>query len=121
MRTKILVNAAEFFAEHAGYSYDPTTETAETGQARRGRELAAAESTAAAAGVEYRWTYDDITSADHDTSGDEPYPLWVCSAMLEGTAVASLCGIDLGPAGRPCSDPYARVVRAELACEAFNA
>jgi hypothetical protein len=118
-----LEDRIKFFEEHAGWSYDPKTETSEEGRHSNAIALALAEAQAKKEYLSYVWTYDDIdTSSFEDT--DNPHVLWICALMPENEtyncgipALASLGGIDLGADGRPCSDPYAKVIEAELALE----
>lgn len=111
-------DALAFFRENAGYSYDPATETAEDGIARCAREMVAAEAWAAATGIMFDWSVDDVQSSDWDDSGAAPHDLWVCVAYAAGgEVVASLSGIDFGPEGKPWGHSYARVVQAELAAQ----
>jgi hypothetical protein len=103
---------------HSGYSYDPTTETLDHGQSTTARELAAAEAEGIARGWEIRWEIDpdpewgDGPPADRDQ--------WVATLVdSEGEYLESLGGIDFGPEGHPATDPYARVVRAQLTLDAL--
>jgi len=117
-------SAVQFFHEHAGYSWNPTQgETQEHGHERTARELATAEQWAREK-LEYIWQPDPC--ADSSEFHDGPvYGLWECIAVwapwsdYEGDYVyaASLHAIDFGPDGCPWSDPYKRVVEAELAIE----
>ncbi len=103
-----------FFYEHAGWSYDPKTETSQQGRRRCASTLAAAEDRARDLGMRYDWQEE----SDPDRSGiDHDGPLWVCLAFLGGNVVASLGGIDLGACGTPYTHPYARVTEAQLAME----
>ena len=110
--------AAAFFYKHAGYSYTPGRETKEQGRRRCARALAAAELAARDAGASFDWDHDpDCTSADF-SDADPPWRLWECIARdANGNIFASLGGIDFGRDGTPWSDPYRRVVEAELALE----
>ena len=103
-----------FFFENAGYSYDPKRETPQQGKLRCARQLAAAERwLSEQPGHEIEWAVDDHP----DRSGiDHDGPLYGCIVTLASEEQASLWGIDLGPEG-DLSDPYARVVVAELASE----
>jgi len=110
--------AYHFFLSHAGYSYDPKTETKLQGRIRCAQALAAAEKQAKAADCTFEWQVD----ADCDSSdfSDEvpPWSLWGCIARdADGQIFASLWGIDFGRDGMPVGDPYSRVVEAELATE----
>lgn len=103
-----------FFYDHAGWSYDPKTETEQQGRRRCAASLAAAESRALDLGVRYEWTEDPHA----DRSGiDHQGPLWGCVAHWNGDTIASLGGIDLGENGSTVTHPYARVIEAELALE----
>lgn len=117
MNNEPMGSAARFFYEHAGYSYNAATETAEQGRERCARNLAAAEGIAREAGVSFDWSID--TDADSsEFSDDEPYALWECVAYdCAGNIVASLHAIDFGPDGSPHASDYRRVVEAELADE----
>lgn len=108
-----------FFLRHAGYSYDPKTETPLQGRIRCAKNLAAAASFALKAGASFEWSHDpDIDSSEWS---DErlPYSAWQCIARdYCGNVVASLSGIDFGRDGSPYrAEPYRRVVEAELAAE----
>lgn len=111
----------QFFLRHAGFSYDPKTETADAGRRRNARDLANAERRASAAGMCFGWSIDpDIDSSEW--CDDPPaYDQWVCVCRNEhGQVAASLGGIDFGRDGSPYSDPYRRVWEAELAREALT-
>lgn len=108
----------EFFRKHAGYSYDPTTETAEQGRQRCAENLAAAEGIARNAGVSFEWIIDP---EERGGTRRNPYPLYGCIAHDHlGGHATSLWAIDFGRDGSPYSDDYRRVVEAELALELFN-
>lgn len=99
----------KFFYDHAGYSYDPLTETPDEGRIRCAKNLSAAESLAREAGVSFEWVLD--------ADADDPNK-WGC--MLHdavGNVQCSLWDIDFGPDGSPWGDDYRRVVEAELADE----
>ena len=110
------MTATEFFREHAGWSYNPATETAEQGRARGARALAEAEAWAAAAGVRFVWG-DDWDVGDHVAEYDcyeegEPATCERVLAYLGGEVVAALGCID------DATPEYRRVIEAELASEA---
>lgn len=111
----------QFFFEHAGFSYDPATETPQQGRARCAKALAAAEKNARESGTSFEWSIDpDVTAADmiENVRRNNDYSLWQCVARDEtGDVRASLHGIDFGPDGEPWGDPYRRVVESELASE----
>lgn len=119
--TTNLNEAAAFFFKHAGYSYDPKTETPEQGRTRVAQTLELAERFARSYGLVFAWEVDpDIDSSDFDDS-DEPWQLWQCCAYDQDENLrASLGGIDLGRDGHPDSDTYARVIEAELADEVLG-
>jgi hypothetical protein len=96
-----------FFHEHAGWCYDPATETPEEGRLRCARALAAAEKwLSRQPGHTVEWVeepFPDYSGIDHDGS------LYCCLVSVPGVGRESLGNIDLGPDGR-LSDPYTRVV-----------
>ena len=109
----------EFFFEHAGYSYDPETQTREEGRRECAELLAAAERWASDAGLSYHWEYDGMDSSEWDSDPD-PWPTWECVARdMDGEPVASLGGIDFGRDGEPWNNPHRRVIEAELASQAM--
>ena len=108
---------AEFFAEHAGLSYNPATETPEQGQERTGRALAAAEEWAESHG--YVVTWEDDEDGDHsylEQSEFDGYQITTCEQATlfdrDGNVLAALGCID------DATDDYRRVVGAELAVQA---
>lgn len=124
--------AEYFFWKHAGYSYDPKTQTPEERRKECAKRYAVAERWASENDVQFQWEQDSETDAlFRDT--DNPYQLWRCICCQGDEIVAVLGGIDLGRNGSPypygvgvlgnptahTRDPYARVVEAELALEAM--
>jgi hypothetical protein len=112
------VNASEFFAEHAGFSYDPKTQTEEQGKQECALALASAEQWAREQGISFAWEIDpDITSADW--SDELPaWDQWQCIAYsADGEIVGCIGGVDFGLDGSPHSDPHRRVIEAEIALE----
>lgn len=107
-----------FFLAHAGYSYDPKTQTPLEGRRETAKQLAYAEKRAREQGCSFEWSIDpDGTSADF-SDDPNPWAVWQCVARdSEGHAFASLGGIDFGRDRDPWMDAYRRVVEAELACE----
>jgi hypothetical protein len=108
-----------FFLKHAGYSYDPKTETPRAGRSRCARQLAKAERDAAALGYYFDWNEDDCIGCDCDN------PECPCAT---GEIHESLCcivrdenGKGLGSLGSICSSTreYRRLVEAKLASEAL--
>lgn len=123
-RAQQLRQAAAFFFEHAGYSYDPKTETAEQGRKRCAVEMARAERDARKRGIDFTWEYDSDGCVGCDCGSDscacatgEPHRVETCYAIIEtesiGECVASLSGIC------EASGDYKRVIEAELASEAL--
>lgn len=114
------MNAYQFFLRHAGYSYDPKTQTSMQGRIQYARQLADAERKARNESFSYRWTVDDIYS--NEFSDESPaWQLWSCSMYnADGQLVNSLGGVDFGHDGNPWSDPYRRVVEAELAIDGLT-
>ena len=94
----------QFFYDHAGYSYDPKTETPDEGRHRCAVALADAEQRWLASGALF------IVDPDEDNGPDSVGMLIVGP---DGTVLASLWAIE------GADDNYTRVVRAELALEAF--
>ena len=112
----------QFFAEHAGFSHDPQTETPEQGRARGAARLANAEAWARDSGCSFAWEIDPyVDSSDHETEDDgPPHALWMCVMRdAEGAVIGSLGGVDFGRDVEPWGDPYRRVCEAETACEAM--
>lgn len=107
-----------FFFRHAGYSYNPATETKQQGRAKCAKALADAEKRARETGVSFEWSIDPHSRASDWRDDGEDYAQWQCVAHDEtGDVRASLHGIDFGPDGEPWGDPYRRVVEAELSAE----
>jgi hypothetical protein len=109
-------SAEQFFYDHAGFSYDPNTQTMEEGHVETAKALAEAERKMLAGpyfadiGPEYGAVYD----------GDGgPYygPIWTVTLYSVEDAdnpdpIGSLGGVACDD-----GDPYLRVVAAELALE----
>lgn len=108
-----LSETEQFFYENAGFSYRPD-ETPEQGRARCARVLAMAEKKLIIGPYFVSHEPDD-----QPWDGDVPYdgPLWIVSLWnvadtTEPVRLASLSGVACEE-----SDPYMRVVAAELAAE----
>ncbi len=106
-----------FFLKHAGYSYDPKTETKQAGRSRCARQLAKAERDARALGFTFQW--DDLPM-NHFAEYGEAYANGepeLCESCLcfnaDNQLVASLGRID------GATREHRRVVEAELAMEAL--
>lgn len=129
----------QFFYDHAGYGYNPQTETPEEGRWRGARALRDAELHAERSGWWVEWQVETDPIED-DVERDEEYDQFAAILRDEdGEILGSLGSIDLGPGqvlgydarphtfeggplvGEPLRkvyDPYVRVVEAELAEEA---
>lgn len=114
--------AVQFFYTHAGFSYDPKTETKTQGKRRCARALAKAEAYAYEHDWTYEWGEDSCIGADCGNTETCDHP------CCQGTEHVCLCltlrdaeGNHLESLGSICepSDEYKRVVRAELALEAM--
>lgn len=107
-----------FFFDHAGYSQDPKFETQAEAQIRNARELASVEQRAYVMGMSWEWSMDGNDSSQWSKA--KPYtPTWQCFLRdSRGYIVESLSGIDFGHC-EPWSQPYRRVVQAELARQHF--
>jgi hypothetical protein len=118
--TVTLTDTERFFYDHAGFSYNPETETADAGHARCAIAFAAAEK-------RLQRLVDDGTHSltweedpEYDPAGyDPPEPEGTRgfgAILRRGTEVlGSLWAVTF--ATNDPSDPYARVVAAELADE----
>jgi hypothetical protein len=114
--------ARAFFYEHAGYSYNPKTETRAEGRRRCAAALAQAEAQGSDAGLSFQWQIDEAVDSSDFSNERPPWQLWACCCRdAEGAIKANLCGIDFGRDGQPWGEPYRRVVEAELASEALHA
>lgn len=111
--------AKAFFFEHAGYSYDPATETKAEGHNRTACQLACAEEWAAKEGFVFEWEQDNITNREFTDEGTEYYLWCVVMRDADSNEVQSLGGVDFGEEGN-YSDPYARVCQAELAIQQYH-
>jgi hypothetical protein len=115
--TKATKQAIKFFVEHAGFSYDPKTQTPAQGKALRARALARAERQAANLGFTFEWSEDSCIGCDcsSDTCAcghGDPHECLCCIVRnAEGKVIGSL-----GSICEP-SREYRRVIEAELAQE----
>jgi hypothetical protein len=111
-----LTEAEQFFYDHAGYSYRADHETKGSGRTRIAVLLADAEEARKRAGAEVQWEEDpDIWGEDAEAT------YWYAALVGEsGETLASLGGIGFAEGKGPDTDPYGRVVEAELASEALT-
>ena len=116
--------AVQFFYRHAGYSYDPKTETKAQGRKRCARALARAEAYAYEQEWTYTWEDDSCIGGDCGKTATCSHPCcqgtkheckWCVLEDADGKQLASL-----GSICEP-SREYRRVVEAELALEAMPA
>ena len=113
------MNAAErFFYKHAGFGYNPKTESREMGRRRHARQLAKAEAQGRV--FEFAWELDPDLDSSSFTDEEPAWLLWECSMRDGGMLLEYLGGIDFGRYGVPDNDPYSRVVEAELALAYFG-
>jgi hypothetical protein len=125
---KTLTRDELFFYEHAGYSYDPKTESADEGRVRCAREMAKAEAFVKGQEYEYEWDWDesgcngcDCDSPDCKCSTGEEHET-LCVSLFNPrdretdkyatlVSLSGICGADA---------KYRRVIEAELALEAMD-
>lgn len=122
-----LTEAEQFFYEHAGYSWDPKTETATSGRTRVAVLLAAAEGTLEGSPLSVTWTPDDqpaeCACGNPDCVSDGA-PAWVvqlrgpderCNDLPSdsGEVLTASGGYDF-PSGEPWGEASARVAAAQL-------
>lgn len=116
---RVTARAVQFFVRQAGYAFDPKIDKdAAAAKLRNARALAAAEVWAATHGYSFDW---EIDPQEDSSSFSEEKPAWQLWTVVlhdpEGKVVQSLGAVDFGRDGRPETDPYRRVVQAELANE----
>lgn len=115
------MNSYQFFLKHAGYSYNPETETPMQGRIKGARALAKAERQARDAGYSFAWGIDDPRGSAQWTDEKPAWGSWYCVAHnSEGETKYALYGIDFGRDGEPWGNPYRRAVEAELALESLQ-
>lgn len=122
--------AQQFFYDHAGFSYDPKSETKEQGRWNNAVSLALVEQIAHRQGYYAEWYVGPEIDSSEFRDDVEPYALWECAVYQKTdpmdpdgsgeVVMASLGGVDFGPGGEPWGQPYKRVVEAELFYEALN-
>lgn len=111
----------QFFLRNAGYSWNPCTETREQGRRRTAHALADAERRGSSTGLAFSWEVDHDQDSSQWSDDAPPYDQWLCTCWDTETnrVLSSLGCIDFGRAGSPYSEPYRRIVEAELAAEAL--
>lgn len=115
MSRKTMTKSERFFWQHAGYSFDPTTEGKAQGRRRCAEYLAAGEAWAEEQGVTFTWEYDPDVDLSFMTESEqaEPHDAEVCIARYaDGTMAGCFGGII------DADRNYRRVVEAELAADA---
>jgi hypothetical protein len=117
--TQALTTQQAFFFEHAGWSYDPKTETSIEGRTRCAIELAAAETWAAENGVEFEERPDADDCADGDIEPSEiKERIGIIAWLPDEDGEVRKTSERAGLWGIVNADGnYKRVVRAELADE----
>lgn len=119
-----------FFKAQAGYSYDPLTETPAQGRARCALDLAKAEKIASERGWSVQWTEDgevygqqgdcfDVLTRPWEFDGEKFTGYDAVLYGENGDVLGALGGCTFKE-GDPFSDPYRRVVEAELALQALS-
>lgn len=104
-----------FFLKHAGYSYDPKTETPAQGRINTAKRLAMAERYAQDHDWSYTWEPDNDGYHSYLEAGQTVETCEFCVLTDDsGDVLASLGCID------DADDNYRRVVEAELALEAYQ-
>jgi hypothetical protein len=117
--TNATKQAIKFFAKHAGFSFDPKTQTAKQGKAKCARSLARGERVAAKLGYTFEWEFDQDGCIGCDCGSDmcacsngEPHEVLSCIARdADGKFIGSM-----GSICKP-SREYRRVIEAALASE----
>jgi|SRR5689334_19882453 len=102
-------DAEQFFYDHAGYGYDPATETPEQGREKCARKLAYAEAQRQERGWWVEWSHDRYNEGMY-------LAILFCVAPFTGERYALA---STGACDAEDGDPYRRVIVAELACEAL--
>lgn len=118
----VTIERVEFFMEHGGLAYHPGRETAEVGRIRTALALADAEAHAEREGWEVQWDVDPDAMWDDDVEREttDYYQYQATLTTSDLAVLGSLGSVDFGPNDHPETEPYARVVAAELASEAMR-
>ena len=122
----MLTDLEQFFYDNAGYGFYPARETAEEGKEKNAKELAKAYEELQSEPAFVAWNIDpDITTADFDS--ERPKEPTLCATLIycyepdeeygsgEERVVGFLGGIDVKD--QSTSDPYCKVIEAELWAE----
>ncbi len=110
----------EFFYDYAPFSYKPNEETKEEGHQRTAKELAKAEKWfnffSFSDEMRFEWEVDpDIDSSEFEDT-DSPRELYICKMFYGDQLETTIGGIDL----KSATDPYKRVIEAEMALEKID-
>lgn len=112
---KRMTPAERFFWTHAGFSYDPKTQSKAQGKRHCAAVLAEAEAWAQSVGMSFAWEWDECPDLSWMSEAEqaEEHEVVVCIARYrDGSVAASLANIV------DADRTYRRVVEAELALEA---
>ena len=105
----------QFFYDHAGFGYDPKTQTADEGRTECAKQLAAAElAFMRCPGAACGWFDDDSSAAELRRERERFKTCEYAVLTINGENVTSLHAIT------DATDAYRRVVRAELALEVID-
>lgn len=115
-----LTDQEQFFYDNAGYSYDPKTQTWEEGRIECAKHLAAVENHVKQSRIRFEWRVDQLCDSSEFSDEKPYYSLYECTALKNGKGIGSLGGIDFGRGNTYRSQPYKRVVEAEIACEDYR-
>ena len=116
----VTIRDFDFFYNNAGYSRDPE-ETEEEGRTRTANELAKAEKWrnyfSFSDQMRFEWEVDpDIDSSEFEDT-DSPRELYICKMFYGDQLETVIGGIDL----KSATDPYKRVIEAEMVLEKMYA
>ena len=100
---------ADFFYEHAGWSYDPLVETPEEGRRRNSETLARAWALVSLE-AEFQWHADGL---EHRGDSNSPDTCEGCLMIMEDDELSLWCIDD-------ADENYRRVIEAELALEYYK-
>lgn len=109
----------KFFFDHAPYSYGPGQAPGEA-RTQNAQGLAACEAWAEKHGVYFVWEIDSEIDSSEFSDDPDVYAMWQLTASINGEWMSGLGGVDFGKDGVPDSDPYKRVLEAEMAREILS-